>query len=195
MGINAHCPEVDCRDLGFDATLDFEPQLGVLRGFMRNGLKVYDYTAARAAMRRRLRGEATYPSIFVGWDNTPRRGCDGIVIVNSSVSNFENGLIDTIAEVLHHKYESRLVFVNAWNEWAEGNHLEPDQLHGRQYLDAVRRANRPSNFACNAAELSLRYTPVVSRGITTRLYARVASGWHAARHLAGLCGATSVGRQ
>jgi hypothetical protein len=161
LGINAHCPHVDCRTLGFDGTVDFEPQLGVLPGFLHDGrgmskllrnlnfgivdsrLKVYDYVTARRLMAERTRDFPVYPAIFVGWDNTPRRGPDSIVIVNSGPDDFASGLDELIRSASHKPYDDRLVFINAWNEWAEGNHLEPDARYGRRYLEAVRRVNGP----------------------------------------------------
>lgn len=88
-----------------------------------------------------------YPCIFVAWDNSPRRGENGIIIVNSSPEAFEAGLKKIIQSVEIRPKEERLVFINAWNEWAEGNHLEPDLRHGVGYLEAVKRANSVHDFS------------------------------------------------
>ena len=135
LGINAHRNE-DCRPLGFDGTVDFEPQLGVVPGALDDGLKIYDYHFAR----QRMQGRHAYPAyecIFVGWDNTPRRGENGIVFINSTPQKFAEGLEELVSAVEDRPFDDRLVFINAWNEWAEGNHLEPDLRHGRAYLEAV----------------------------------------------------------
>jgi lipopolysaccharide biosynthesis protein len=162
VGINAHCPDLDCRSIGFDGTLDFEPKLGVLRDFMNDGaslsklvrnlrsgvlsatLKIYEDREARPAMRRRRPEFPVYPCVFVGWDNSPRRGRGGIIIVNASAETFGASLGDAIGSVSNRPREDRLVLLNAWNEWAEGNHLEPDRKNGLRYLEAVRRLNTMS---------------------------------------------------
>jgi hypothetical protein len=87
-------------------------------------------------MNRRVRNFPTIRSVFVRWDNTPRRGADGIVMVNSSPEAFGQELRSTATALP----ESQLLFINAWNEWAEGNYLEPDQEFGMAYLEALRRA-------------------------------------------------------
>jgi lipopolysaccharide biosynthesis protein len=158
LGIDAHRPGVDCRRLGFDSTLVFEPQLGALPGFksdraslrrlLRNlaqgvpspRLKIYDYSAARALMTQRTRDFPCHPCVLVGWDNTPRRGLNGIILVNSTPDRFGASLRHALTSVSALPPDQRLVFVNAWNEWAEGNHLEPDQRHGLAYLRAVAAA-------------------------------------------------------
>jgi len=162
LGINAHCPTVDCRTLGFDGTLNFEPQLAALPDFksdplalsklwrnLRIGvlsprLKIYDYGTARRLMMSRNLDFPVHPSIFVGWDNTPRRGRDGIVVVDSTPRHFSAGLSDIVRSLCSKAYGERLVFLNAWNEWAEGNHLEPDLRHGLRYLEAVKAAASPT---------------------------------------------------
>jgi lipopolysaccharide biosynthesis protein len=156
LGIDAHCPGVDCRTLGFDATVAFEPQLGALPQFMSDTpslqklcrnlalgvpswrLKLYDYSGARELMMRRQRNFPVHPCIFVGWDNTPRRARNGIVIINSTPERFASGLREMVRSLSSTPEDERLLFVNAWNEWAEGNHLEPDQRYGSAYLEAVR---------------------------------------------------------
>ena len=77
----------------------------------------------------------------VGWGNTPRRGEDGIVFINSTPEAFERHL-GQAASALGEASEQRVLFVNAWNEWAEGNYLEPDMRYGRGSLEAVQRIAR-----------------------------------------------------
>lgn len=139
LGVNAH-RNSDCRAIGFDGNVDFEPQLGVVPGALEDGLKIYDYAVARHKMTARERNHPFYPCIFAQWDNTPRRGENGIVFINTTPENLETGLRDMVQSALDKPFEDRLIFVNAWNEWAEGNHLEPDSKHGLEYLEAVKRA-------------------------------------------------------
>jgi len=156
LGVDAHCPGVDCRTLGFDSTVAFEPQLGVLPQFKsdrsslvklrrnlslgaRNPrLKLYDYGTARKLMRHRQRNFPYHPCIFVGWDNSPRRGRNGIVIINATPDRFAAGLREMAQSITSKPGQERLLFLNAWNEWAEGNHLEPDQRYGLGHLEAVK---------------------------------------------------------
>jgi hypothetical protein len=138
--LNAHRPTEDTRPLGFDCTLNFEPQLSAVPGPTEPGLKIYDYAIATQSMRRQRRDYPFHPCVMVSWDNTPRRGEDGIVFINSKPETFEQGLRQVVEGLAERVPEKRLLFINAWNEWAEGNHLEPDLRYGLGWLEAVRRA-------------------------------------------------------
>jgi lipopolysaccharide biosynthesis protein len=155
LGIDGHCRGTDCRELGFDGTVTFEPQLGALPdafddrptlaklrrnlrlGIRSASLKVYDYEEARQWMSRDDSGFPIFRSIFVGWDNTPRRSTDGIIVINNTPEAFGVGLKRIVESVRSCPPEERLIFVNAWNEWAEGNHLEPDQRYGLRFLEEI----------------------------------------------------------
>lgn len=157
LGIDSHCRGTDCRELGFDGTMRFEPQLGRLkeafvdgrtrgrleqnlrRGILSASLKVYDYEEARRVMNDDQPGFPIYPSIFVGWDNTPRRGSNGIIVVNNTPERFGDGLLRLAESVRQSMLDEKIIFINAWNEWAEGNHLEPDRRYGTQFLQQVSR--------------------------------------------------------
>jgi len=157
VGVNAHCREQDCRLLGFDHTLDFRPSLGTLPGAFREGgnwrkllrnlrqgifsakLNVYEYEEAIAHMERDPADFAKIPSVFVGWDNTPRRGAKSIIVRDTTPKRFEEYLAAAVGKADTTGTDGKLVFINAWNEWAEGNHLEPDQKFGRAFLEAVKR--------------------------------------------------------
>ena len=143
VGINAHRPSDDTRPLGFDVTLNFEPQLSAVPGPTDPGLKLYDYPTARRSMRAQRRDYPFHPCVMVSWDNTPRRGGDGIVFINATPETFERGLREVVSSIADQPAEERIVFLNAWNEWAEGNHLEPDLRYGRGWVEAVRRVVRP----------------------------------------------------
>jgi len=79
-----------------------------------------------------------YPSVLPNWDNTPRAGRRGFVLTGNTPESFKAQLRDATKQVIHRKYENQIVFIKSWNEWAEGNYLEPDREHGTAYLDACR---------------------------------------------------------
>ena len=137
VGINLLQPDADTRPLGFDTTLNFQPQFTVVPGAWDKGLKIYDYTIAVSRMLAVHRNYPHHPSLMVGWDNTPRRQEDGVVMINSTPAAFREQLERLVDSVEHLALEQRLIFLNAWNEWAEGNYLEPDDRYGTQRLEAV----------------------------------------------------------
>jgi len=79
-----------------------------------------------------------YPCVFPNWDNTPRSGAKGIVLHGSTPELFRGHLRNAMELMRGTPLEHNLIFVKSWNEWAEGNHLEPDQKFGRAYLEVIR---------------------------------------------------------
>lgn len=79
-----------------------------------------------------------YPCVTPNWDNTPRSGRRGVVMHESTPDLFRRHLQQALRLVEGREPEQRLLFVKSWNEWAEGNYLEPDQKFGHGYLDVVR---------------------------------------------------------
>ena len=96
----------------------------------------------RAAMRdllpRSLPVDAVFPTVIPNWDNSPRSGANGLVLHGSTPALFAHHLHQAIELVADFSPGKRLVFVKSWNEWAEGNHLEPDLRFGHGYLEVIR---------------------------------------------------------
>lgn len=115
----------------------------VLKSDLRNQLyhskiRTYDYRDVWKELLHRTREQTAsnvYSCAFVDWDNSPRRGEQGIVFLNSSPQLFRKYLKQLVAD--SRKRGSELVFINAWNEWAEGCYLEPDETNRHGYLEAV----------------------------------------------------------
>src|SRR5262249_61937669 len=97
------------------------------------------YDIATRSMRSQERDYPFHPCAMVSWANTPRRRENGIVFINSTPETFERHLREAAEAICEERPERRLLFVNAWNEWAEGNYLEPDLRYGLAWLEAVRR--------------------------------------------------------
>jgi len=176
IGVNGHDVSLDSRMIGFDATLHFMPQLGILPeafedrplasrlrrnlrfGVQSDVLKIYDYKESVKAMLsfRESLMHPTIPSIFVGWDNTPRQAEKAIILTDPDPGFFQSELSALIDEQSTKPFDERIVFLNAWNEWAEGNHLEPCLQYGRRFLKATRNALYPAVFSNmkNLANLS-----------------------------------------
>lgn len=79
-----------------------------------------------------------FPCIGPGWDNTPRIGGRGIVLHGSRPQLFRRNVETALQRVQGWEREERVIFVKSWNEWAEGNYLEPDARFGRGYLEVLR---------------------------------------------------------
>jgi lipopolysaccharide biosynthesis protein len=80
-----------------------------------------------------------YPCVIPNWDNTPRSHTGGYVLHESTPELFRAHLRDALDLVESRDPERRLVFLKSWNEWGEGNYLEPDQKFGHDYLMVIRQ--------------------------------------------------------
>ncbi|WP_460712266.1 glycoside hydrolase family 99-like domain-containing protein [Lysobacter terrae] len=137
--------------IGFDSSVQFPPH-GIVAGDIREEMdgvpeeftgKIYDFEevveselSAPAAKHKRFNG------VMVSWDNTARRKNKSHMFAKSTPELYEVWLRNAVERARDsHPSGERLVFINAWNEWAEGAHLEPDVRHGRAYLEATLRAH------------------------------------------------------
>jgi lipopolysaccharide biosynthesis protein len=149
-------PKLDPVELGFDAAVEFQPDWKSLgqpmqpsapawldRWIPRNRAlrenRFFDYAETVRRMQARPQpGYRRFPCVMPGWDNAARRTTGATAFLNSSPEVFGDWLAATLTAAA--REGTPIAFVNAWNEWAEGTHLEPDQRNGRAYLEAVRDA-------------------------------------------------------
>ncbi len=136
-------------DLGFDACVEFPPHgravpAGSTAEITKPGWTGYRYDYPATVMsflERDTVPYARYPAVFPSWDNTPRQPLRGTSFDGISPEAFRVYVEEKIEEIRRFQMgDERLLFVNAWNEWAEGAHLEPDAFHGHRWLEALRDA-------------------------------------------------------
>lgn len=84
--------------------------------------------------------DTVYPSILPQWDNSPRSGRRSVIFTDSTPELFKKHINDTLAVIKDKKDEHKIIFLKSWNEWAEGNYVEPDLKFGHGYLDALKQA-------------------------------------------------------
>lgn len=136
-------------DFGFDAVAEFPPvgsntlgsaQLTPVPGLakdFRGRLLSYDKLATTYE-NRKAPSFVRHRGVMPGWDNTARRGAKATIYVGSSPRRYAQWLGRARAAEQSERGSDGLVFINAWNEWAEGAYLEPDSTHGDAYLTATR---------------------------------------------------------
>lgn len=109
---------------------------------------IYDYQKmARAKINGIPHKSQVFPATMLSWDNTARKMERGNIFHNFSLEMYEEWLSSAIEETIcMNAEEERYVFINAWNEWAEGAHLEPDLKYGMGYLEATKRAMNGEYF-------------------------------------------------
>jgi lipopolysaccharide biosynthesis protein len=141
----------DATTAGFDGKVRFQPQFTLMDTVPRvpmpdrPKLRVHLYPEEAPLMGRQPRPPyRSYETVFPGWDNTPRRGEEGVVVHGTTPERYGEWLRREIVRARANPPGDRLVFINAWNEWAEGAFLEPDAANGRRYLEATRSALRSS---------------------------------------------------
>lgn len=152
--------ELDDRELPFCANAEFEPA----RSIRLQGSNVLQWQRVRRALLRvvnKMSGQrihtnsvipfrkmaalslghnspkGTYGGIFVGWDNSARRDTDATIILPPTKAEFADYLRKKIVQT-REVYQTDCIFINAWNEWAEGTYLEPDEDDRYLYLETIR---------------------------------------------------------
>ena len=104
----------------------------------RFAMKTISYRAINERMLLAPHGENEYRTVFVDYDDTPRRGVRGVVTLGSHPKRFGKYLRKNL--ILTREEGREFLFLNAWNEWGEGNYLEPDNHFHYRYLEAVKAA-------------------------------------------------------
>jgi lipopolysaccharide biosynthesis protein len=159
MRMNTWAPHPDPQALGFDAAVEFQPdwsnlperQYGsvVSRALNKFNISpspyinnyVIDYEKlAQNMMGRGMPSYKLFPGVTPAWDNSARRKSKANIFVDSTPAKYENWLRHIVKVFKPYSAEENFIFINAWNEWAEGNHLEPCRKWGHQYLEATARA-------------------------------------------------------
>jgi len=157
--------------LGFDAVVDFQPNRddfptsksskNILQESLRSLLPntIYQWLKTNVTTYKKIDYKdfveqkiqkkwsdtfTKYPVVFPSWDNTARRASPTI-IENHDASIYKKWLQKSLNNVENYEKHEQIVFVNAWNEWAEGCHLEPDKKHGHIFLEATKEALDESN--------------------------------------------------
>jgi len=135
---------------GMDASVGFMPVVGnqvfsPVEG--TRGNRIIDYTDSIEKQMRRPApaGYKRFPSVMVGWDNTARRPYGATIFHGATPDVYERWLRRTVHSVADVPDEENYIFIVAWNEWAEGNHLEPDLRYGRAWLEATRAVLLPES--------------------------------------------------
>lgn len=126
--------------------LNLSPSLGFHDEFEGNCFEFKDIAEIYLG-RNRAEEPDVFRCVYPSWDNTARRGKRAFVTLNGTPENYEYWLHRAIEETRREfPGEDRLVFINAWNEWAEGCHLEPDRRFGHEFLKATARAKQGSKL-------------------------------------------------
>ena len=138
------------KDYGFDAAIEFSPHK-LLRHYTpktfleKKGLKkkfdFRDYKkAVDVSLNRPMENFRLYRSVTPSWDNTARMGEKAIISLGSTPELYYRWLAEIVKNFKPYSEEENFVFINAMNEWAEGNHLEPCIKYGTAYLEATKKA-------------------------------------------------------
>jgi hypothetical protein len=149
-------------EFGYDAAVDFTPKW---RGedalpysehpkYLRDDISPVFFDYRKNTLKSVLRSEQykLYRCVYPMWDNSPRRkGAGAFIVVNSSLDLFRRFLVEmSKLTVSDFDSEERFLFINAWNEWAEGTHLEPCKKHGDGLLRICREvSSMPSDALMN----------------------------------------------
>jgi len=158
--VESFSSDINPKKIGFDAAIEFAPDWRVLRiinygriyrllikmGFVSKGYvehRFADYNHLVQDMLSKPKPDfIRYRCVTPSWDNSARRKKNALIFLNSTPEAYGNWLNKILLDELYSSRpdNEKLVFINAWNEWGEGNHLEPDQRWGLAYLEATRAA-------------------------------------------------------
>jgi len=139
----------DYEKYGFDSGVEFPPHNQTSRDI--NGLMDFHqpfqghvvpyHWVAQYFLDKDYHGKDVMRTVFPSWDNTARLDSRAWLALNGTPANYEYWLSETLKKTRATGWgKESFIFINAWNEWAEGCHLEPDRRYGHQFLEATYRA-------------------------------------------------------
>ena len=145
--------------IGFDACVEFQPDWELLGVPLQRGIdwkfarklgltdkayaqnNIYEYTTIVERMLAKPTPDyQRFACVTPSWDNSARRKTNAAIFQNSTPEAYEHWLTEVVKKTLSNDSNEKIIFINAWNEWGEGNHLEPCQKWGHAYLEATYRA-------------------------------------------------------
>jgi len=158
--VESFVTNLDPVSIGFDAASEFQPNWHNLPMFEKPGFlethlhklgikksallenKIFDYgkVVEQNIQRQKKVDYIRYPSITPQWDNTARRQSGAVIFKDSTPELYEKWMKHLVDGFIPYSQDENIIIINAWNEWAEGNHLEPCQKWGKKYLEATARA-------------------------------------------------------
>lgn len=98
----------------------------------------FDYSQSMAYFLPQDTAKNAILCVLPNWDNTPRSAARGVVLENATPEAFGQALDRALANTKPQADGQSMLFIKSWNEWGEGNHLEPGRKHGRRYLEVLR---------------------------------------------------------
>ena len=81
-----------------------------------------------------------FPTLVPNWDHTPRSGSSGLVFTDAEPKYFKKHVLDVLDHIKDKPKEKQICILKSWNEWGEGNYIEPDRKYGLGYIDALKEA-------------------------------------------------------
>ena len=152
---------------GFDAAIEFQPHATKTNTYMKNR-NIFPRLINKLT-RRHLKKDVLpiilsyrsyveymckqsqpvykrYPCVMPSWDNSSRKKGNFLAFKKSTPFLYYKWLKHVVDNFIPFSKEENLIFINAWNEWAEGDHLEPDQKWGRAYLEMTKKAVQDENI-------------------------------------------------
>ena len=142
-------------DLGFDAVMSqgYRRAVALAQGRAKMTLKLLSFNSFMPTYSKidygRLmenyyveedRWENVYPTLLPQWDRTPRAGSKTEIVTGTSPEKFQHYTEQAIQIIANKQPEHQILFLKSWNEWGEGNYVEPDQKFGHGWLQAIRNA-------------------------------------------------------
>lgn len=107
---------------------------------------IFDYKKGVDKMNNNYGNEKQIPCVFPNWDNTARSGNKAMIFKNANPEAWKIHLENSVNELLKYPSRPQILVIKSWNEWAEGNYLEPDRKYGYQWLQVVKSVKEQLNL-------------------------------------------------
>ena len=107
----------------------------------KKAIRKIDYTKFFKSLNYTKANVETYPILLPNWDNSPRSKEKGFLFTNSSPENFSKEVKKAVAFANENLEKNKFIVIKSWNEWAEGNHMEPCEKWGNEFLNQLLQGN------------------------------------------------------